>query len=85
VRYAIELGLDEARFEEDLRSGRFGARVAQDVNSAEEAGVAGTPSFFINEVRYRGPYDVESLTDVLRRAGSAAAGRARLAAEGEVD
>jgi len=50
-----------------LRSGRYSTRVRQDVN-AEEAGVAGTPRFFINEVQYPGPYDFESLASVLSRA-----------------
>jgi Na+/H+ antiporter NhaA/2-hydroxychromene-2-carboxylate isomerase len=81
VGYARELRLDMARFEEDLRVGRFSARVAQDVNSAEEAGVAGTPSFFVNEVRYRGAYDAETMIAVLERAAGSADGRARLAAE----
>jgi Na+/H+ antiporter NhaA len=81
TRYARELGLDVARFEEDLRGGRFAARVGQDVNSAEEAGVAGTPSFFVNEVRYRGSYDVESLATTLSRVGTMADGRSRLAEE----
>ncbi|MGH2445195.1 MAG: Na+/H+ antiporter NhaA [Candidatus Limnocylindria bacterium] len=80
VRYAEELGMDVAAFEDDLRGGRFGARVGQDVNSAEEAGVAGTPSFFINEVRYRGAYDLESLASVLTRAGSMVENRARASA-----
>jgi len=80
VRYAAQLGLDEAVFSEDLDSGRFAARVGQDVNSAEEAGVAGTPSFFINEVRYRGRYDVDSLAAVLTRAGSLIDSRARASA-----
>ena len=81
VRYATQLGLDEARFEEDLRSGRFASRVAQDVNSAEEAGVASTPTFFVNEVRYRGPYDADSLTGMLLDAEIMAVGRPRLASE----
>ena len=81
-RYARELGLDVAQFEDDLQSGRFAARVGQDVNSAEEAGVAGTPTFFINEVRYRGPYDAESLGTALARAGQIVDSRARLAEEG---
>jgi Na+/H+ antiporter NhaA len=80
-RYATELGLDVARFEEALREGRFGARVAQDVNSAEEAGVAGTPSFFVNEVRYRGAYDIDSMETLIRRVLRLVEGRARLASD----
>ncbi len=75
VRYAEELGLDARRFEADLRDGRFGSRVAQDVNSAEKAGVAGTPTFFINEVLHRGGYDRASLEEALNRVLESALGR----------
>ena len=64
-RYAAELGLDTDRFEEDLRSARFARPVAHDVTSAEEAGVAGTPTFFVNEVLHKGGYDRASLEDLL--------------------
>ncbi len=57
IGYAGELGLDPVRFEADLRSDRLSAKVTQDVNSAEESGVAGTPTYFINDVRYRGALD----------------------------
>ncbi|CAN5472094.1 hypothetical protein BH23CHL10_BH23CHL10_12330 [soil metagenome] len=81
LRYAGELGLDAATLEEDLRSGKHAARVSKDVNSAGEAGVAGTPSFFINEVRYRGAYDLESLAAAVSQAGSMVENRARAATE----
>ena len=77
VRYATELGLDARRFEEDLRAARFSPRVAQDVNSAEEAGVAGTPTFFINEVLHRGGYNRTSLETAVGRVVALAAGRSR--------
>lgn len=77
TRYAAELGLDVGRFEEDLGSGRFGPRVAQDVNSAEEAGVAGTPTFFINEVLHRRGYDRASLGDAVGRVLELTEGRRR--------
>ena len=38
--YAAQLGLDVDAFNAELREGRHGPRVAQDVNSAEDAGVA---------------------------------------------
>lgn len=79
ARHAAELGLDVEAFESDLRSGRHGPRVAQDVNSAEEAGVAGTPSFFINEVRYRGAYDLDSMETLVRRVLRLVEARAGLA------
>ncbi|MEO7296429.1 MAG: Na+/H+ antiporter NhaA [Candidatus Limnocylindria bacterium] len=83
VGRARELGIDAGAFQADLERGRFASRVGQDVNSAGKAGVAGTPSFFINEVRYRGPYDLESLASVLTRADGIVENRARAAAESQ--
>lgn len=68
VRYARELGLNAELFEHKLRSGKFAARVAHDVDSAELAGVVGTPTFFINEQRYNGAYDLASLEAAVRLA-----------------
>lgn len=82
--HALRLGLDGDRFEADLREGRHAARVAQDVNTAEDAGVAGTPSFFINEVRYRGAYDLDSMDTLVRRVLRVVENRARVAAASEV-
>ena len=77
IRYADELGLDTRRFEQELRTAKFAPRVAQDVNSAEEAGVAGTPTFFINEVLHRGGYDPASLEEAIGRVVGLAHGRLR--------
>jgi protein-disulfide isomerase len=78
-RHATRLRLDVERFEEDLREGRHAGRVAQDVNTAGEAGVAGTPTFFINEVRHRGAYDLESMDTLVRRVLRLVESRARAA------
>lgn len=66
IGYADELGLDLDRFSEDVASRRHSLRVARDVESADESGVAGTPTFFINGRRHHGPYDLDSLTEALR-------------------
>ena len=65
---AGELGLDVARFEDDLRSGRLAAAVAEDRRAGEAAGVSGTPAFLIDGRRYEGFYDAESLADALEDA-----------------
>jgi len=66
--YAEQLGLDEARFEEDLRT-RVGARrVAEDVDSADLSGVSGTPTFFINGIRHYGAYDIATLSGAVKAA-----------------
>lgn len=65
--HAAELGLDTERFSEDLRTHRFAPRVARDVQSADQSGVAGTPTFFINGLRYHGSYDLDTLTRMIER------------------
>ena len=73
IRHAEELGLDVQRFENDLRQ-RVGAQhIAEDVDSADLSGVSGTPTFFINDRRHYGAYDVGSLSDAVRIARARAA------------
>lgn len=68
VRQAKVLGLDTDRFREDLRE-RVGAdRVAEDIESADESGVSGTPTFFVNGRRHHGSYDSASLHAAVRAA-----------------
>jgi protein-disulfide isomerase len=75
--YARELGLDGERFFDELRRREYAARVSEDVATADESGVSGTPTFFINGRRHYGVYDIAALTDAVR----AAKARARVAAQ----
>ena len=65
VRYARDLGLDFERFREELRGRQYASRVSEDVSSADESGVSGTPTFFINGRRHYGVYDIATLTDAV--------------------
>jgi Na+/H+ antiporter NhaA len=68
VGYAAELGLDAERFEEDLRTRSGAGRIAQDVDSADLSGVSGTPTFFINDLRHYGAYDIATLSAAVKAA-----------------
>jgi protein-disulfide isomerase len=68
ARYAGEAGLDVERFQSDLDERRGAARVAADVESADLSSVSGTPTFFINERRHYGAYDIETLSAAVRTA-----------------
>jgi Na+/H+ antiporter NhaA len=70
--YAAELGLDVERFSWELRSRKHAQRVARDVESADQSGVAGTPTFFINGHRHHGAYDLATLTGMVEREQQAA-------------
>jgi Na+/H+ antiporter NhaA/predicted DsbA family dithiol-disulfide isomerase len=65
VRYAGDLGLDLERFREELRGRRYASRVSEDVSTADESGVSGTPTFFINGRRHYGVYDIDTLTEAV--------------------
>jgi Na+/H+ antiporter NhaA len=75
--YAKELGLDAERMLAELRRREYTSRVSEDVASADESGVSGTPTFFINGRRHYGVYDIDTLSATV----TAARGRARLAAK----
>jgi len=68
VGYAEALGLDASQFEDELRRHAYKARVRQDFMSGVRSGVNGTPTFFINGVRFDDSWDVDTLTDALKAA-----------------
>jgi protein-disulfide isomerase len=66
VQHAREIGADEQRFLKDLTSRVYAERVREDFLSGIRSGVNGTPTFFINGIRYDGRWDYESLLGALR-------------------
>jgi Na+/H+ antiporter NhaA len=72
VGYAERVGLDIDRFRDDLRSHSAASRIAEDVDSADNSGVSGTPTFFINGRRHYGAYDIDTLAAAVRAAGARA-------------
>jgi protein-disulfide isomerase len=68
LRYAADLGLDQAQFAADLRDHVGAAHVAEDVDSADLSGVSGTPTFFVNGKRHYGAYDIDALSEAVRGA-----------------
>jgi len=65
---ALRAGVEIYRFDADLGSERFSRRVAADLESGQASGVTGTPTFFINGVRYVGEKDYASLRDAIKAA-----------------
>ncbi|MFJ8173159.1 MULTISPECIES: Na+/H+ antiporter NhaA [unclassified Streptomyces] len=71
--YAVDIGLDTQRFEQDMHAHAGMAHVAEDVESADLSGVTGTPTFFINGLRHQGAYDIEGLSTAVHIARARAA------------
>jgi protein-disulfide isomerase len=54
AQYATSLRLDARRLIAEILKGAYSARIREDFMSGVRSGVNGTPSFFINGVRYDG-------------------------------
>ena len=65
--YAAELGLDANRLVAEIETGKYRARVHADVQSAIRSEVSGTPTFFINGIRYDGAAEPEAMLAILRQ------------------
>jgi len=73
IGYAAELGLDQERFRGSLRKQKYAPRIAEDLESADQSGVTGTPTFFINGRRHYGAYDISTLSAAVKAARARAA------------
>jgi protein-disulfide isomerase len=71
IRIATSVGVDKETLIRDLSSRTFEDRVYEDFMSGVRSGVNGTPTFFINGIRYDGRGDFQSLVAVLRAAAGA--------------
>ncbi|MBK6683838.1 MAG: thioredoxin domain-containing protein [Deltaproteobacteria bacterium] len=70
AKFAAELGLDVPKWTECLKDPAVKAMVSADMQQGEEAGVQGTPSFFINGVQYsQGVPTVEAVKPFVDKKG----------------
>ena len=65
---ARKVGLDLVALEAELRGGKPHQRVKADFMSGVRSGVNGTPTFFIDEVRFDDSWDADTLAAALRAA-----------------
>lgn len=69
--YARDLGLDVERFATELESGTYARKVRDDFRGGVRSGVNGTPTFFINGMRFDGDWtDPDTFVSALEQAGS---------------
>ena len=69
-QYAAALGLDVDRFTQDMTQHRYAGQIEGDLLGGAQSGVRGTPTFFINGMRYEGSPDKESLLSTIREAAA---------------
>ncbi|HEY0136042.1 MAG TPA: thioredoxin domain-containing protein, partial [Nannocystis sp.] len=62
---AAKAGLDTAKLESCLAAGAVGQEVEEDMRKAQEVGVQGTPSFFVNGQTYGGNPTVDGIAQAI--------------------
>jgi NhaA family Na+:H+ antiporter len=67
LQLATEIKLDMERFRKELDEQVYAERVRKDFLDGARSGVNGTPSFFLNGLRYDGPWDIESLKEEIEK------------------
>lgn len=64
--YAQKAGLDLARFDECVGSGRHAEKVNADAAAAEKIGITGTPAFVVNGILLFGLQPLDAIDEVVR-------------------
>jgi len=65
-QYAADLDLDPTRIRRAIRAHTYAGRVLEDVESGLASGARGTPTFFLDEIRYDGIVGVRQLLAAIR-------------------
>jgi len=65
LAWAHEIGLDLPRFTADLDGHKYASRVAAEEKQGEDAGVEGTPTFFIDGRRLNAAFDMETVAPLI--------------------
>ena len=69
TRYARRIGLDAERFGRDMSENTFLKQILADYNrSLFEEHITGTPTIYLNEIRYTGASDREGLLTAIKQA-----------------
>jgi protein-disulfide isomerase len=66
--YATTVGLEMAAFERGMAGHTYAPRVREDFLSGVRSGLNGTPTFFINGMRFDDSWDIDSLSAALKAA-----------------
>jgi protein-disulfide isomerase len=63
--YAKDVGLDAMRLEQCVSAGKYSGAVGKDIDDGKQAGVTGTPAFFINGRLVAGAQPVENFVKII--------------------
>jgi len=64
--YAQKVGLDIKRFEKEISEHIYAPIIKDSLINGIKSGVEGTPTFFLNGIRYEGSWDLETLLKTVK-------------------
>jgi protein-disulfide isomerase len=67
LEYAQKVGLNIERFKKDISRHAYASLIEQSLKGGINSGVEGTPTFFINGVRYENSWDLDTLSETLQK------------------
>lgn len=65
---AERANINVARFDECMAKRTYDVKIDKDIDDAKNAGAAGTPTFFVNGVRFDGAVNEHMLTEIVKSA-----------------
>src|ERR671930_736370 len=77
LEYAQKVGLDIHKFKDDMSRHVYSRLIEESLKGGIDSGVEGTPTFFINGVRYEDSFDLRTFSETLQKYLSAQAHETR--------
>jgi protein-disulfide isomerase len=67
LEYAQKVGLDIERFKNEMSGHAYAPSINESLKNGINSGVEGTPTFFVNGVRYEESWDLETFSSMLKK------------------
>jgi protein-disulfide isomerase len=67
LEYAQKVGLDTDKFKKEMSGHIYAPLINKSIKNGIDSGVEGTPTFFINGVRYKDSWDLDTFSNVLKK------------------
>ena len=61
------MGLDIEKFKKDMSGHAYASLIEQSLKSGVDSDVEGTPTFFVNGVRYEDSWDLDTLSSFVKK------------------
>jgi protein-disulfide isomerase len=67
LEYAQTVGLDVGRFKKEMSGHLYASLIEESLKAGINSGVEGTPTFFINGIRYEDSWDLKTFSETLQK------------------